>query len=240
MKTLLDFLVADCNLEPRVAQGIIYAGKVFVNEQRIDKPGASIRKNDIVRFAQLERDPSRAADKLRDFLIHYNIEIEETCSLDVGAAHGGFTKVLLERGAKSIICIDVSYGQLDMQLRKDPRVTVFERTPVCHLEKHRLPAKPDFFVADLSFIKASKSLPCIESLFTKRCSGIYLFKPQFEAGQDQLVKGIVISEQVREELKQQFRKWLAGCGWEILQEADSTLKGKKGNRESLFHITKLL
>ena len=231
---LVDYLQQKYGLSEKEAQGLIFAGKVYVNDEKADKPGTLVRAKDAVRYTQSNAYPSRAFQKLKSFVESKSIDVSEKYVLDAGAAHGGFTKVLLEFNASGIVCVDVSYGQLALNLRSHPNVYVKERTSICALTKDQLPFQPDFFVADLSFISAKKSLECIRSLLRSPAKGVYLFKPQFEAKAEQLEKGIVKSEEQRRSLLAGFMDWLEKNNWRVLASEDSELKGKKGNQETLF------
>lgn len=233
---LVDYLQQQYNLSEKESRGLILAGKVYVNEKKIDKPGYFIREKDVVRYTQLNAYPSRAFKKLKSFIESKSIDISEKYVLDAGAAHGGFTKVLLEFNAAGVVCVDVSYGQLALNLRSHVNVYVKERISICALTKDQLPFQPDFFVADLSFISARKSLDCIRSLLRSPATGIYLFKPQFEANTEQLEKGVVKSEEQRTALLLDFIDWLEKNHWRVIAYEDSEVKGKKGNQETLFFI----
>ena len=166
---LVDYLQQQFGLSEKEAQGLIFAGKVFVNDEKADKPGCLIRAKDAVRYTQSNAYPSRSFQKLKSFIENKSIDVSGRYVLDAGAAHGGFTKVLLEFNASGIVCVDVSYGQLALNLRSHQNVYVKERISVCSLTKDQLPFQPDFFVADLSFISAKKE-PGMYSLLIEKSS----------------------------------------------------------------------
>ena len=233
---LLDYLQREHGLSEKEAQGLIYAGKVYVNDQKVDKPGFLIKKSYAIRFTQSSTYPSRASIKLKTFIQSQSIDLSGKSVIDLGAAHGGFTKVALEFKAVQVLCVDGSYGQLALNLRSLPNVYALERTSVCSLSLDKLPFQPDFFVADLSFISARKSLECIRSIVKKPAIGIYLFKPQFEARAEQLEKGIVKNEDQRISLVSDFKDWLKKSDWDVISFENSFLRGRKGNQETLFFL----
>ncbi len=239
MKRRLDQLVAERGLaESRTkAQALIMAGLVFVQGQRADKPGAVVAEDAAI---EVRGKPhpyvSRGGLKLAHGLVHFRIDPKGMVCLDVGASTGGFTDVLLQRGAAKVYAVDVGHGQLDWSLRNDPRVVVLERVNARHLTREQVPDPADLIVCDASFIGLETILPAPMALAAPDAYLIALIKPQFEVGKDRVGKGgIVRDPAAREEARERIRTWLgARPGWTVLGVADSPIEGADGNREYLI------
>jgi 23S rRNA (cytidine1920-2'-O)/16S rRNA (cytidine1409-2'-O)-methyltransferase len=160
--------------------------------------------------------------------------VDGLACLDLGASTGGFTDCLLQRGAASVLCIDVGRAQLHDRLRSDPRVTLLEGTNARDLPK--LPPL-DFFVADLSFISIRRVLPSVALRVAPDTPGVVLLKPQFEAGPENLARGgIVRDEAVRARVLSEFVEWAEGEGWRVNGSMDSPIAGARGNVEFLVWL----
>ncbi len=225
------------------AQALILAGEVFTGEQRLDKPGTLVAADTELRL----KTPgpsyvSRGAFKLIAGLDAFAIDPAGHECLDIGASTGGFTEVLLERGAARVTAVDVGHGQLDWQLRNDRRVVVRERTNARHLTVDRLPAAPSLVVCDASFIGLRTVLPAALALARPGAALVALVKPQFEAGPEAVGKGGVVRDPaVHEAVCTTVQTWLAASmGWSVLGIVPSPLTGPKGNREFLIGATKPL
>ena len=175
---------------------------------------------------------SRGAHKLIGALDAFGLDVRDANALDAGASTGGFTQVLLQRGARHVIAVDVGYGQLAWSLRSDDRVTVLERTNVRHLDASRdeLPYLPDLVVADLSFISLTAVLPALVTVAAPAANLVLMVKPQFEVGKERVGSGVVTSPDLRRE------QWPAVSAAEaekvaIFGVAASPLPGPKGNVE---------
>ncbi|MGB3635049.1 MAG: TlyA family RNA methyltransferase, partial [Rubrobacteraceae bacterium] len=171
------------------AQGLILAGHVRVDGKVVTKAGSRFGEEENL---SLEKEPayvSRAGEKLAAALDHFGIEVAGRKCLDAGASTGGFTDVLLQRGAENVISVDVGYGQFDWSLRNDPRVTVMERTNIRYLSGEALNPEPDLLVGDLSFISLSVALESVVSTTPSIQELVLLVKPQFEAGPGQVGRG---------------------------------------------------
>jgi 23S rRNA (cytidine1920-2'-O)/16S rRNA (cytidine1409-2'-O)-methyltransferase len=153
---------------------------------------------------------------------------------DVGASTGGFTDVLLQRGAARVAAIDVGYGQLHPRIRDDPRVTVLERTNARHLTA--LPFAPQLVVCDVSFISVTLALPPVLRLAAPGWQALVLVKPQFEAGRTETPKGVVRDVEVRRRVVREVVEAALGWGGELARLVDSGLPGPKGNRETVLHL----
>jgi 23S rRNA (cytidine1920-2'-O)/16S rRNA (cytidine1409-2'-O)-methyltransferase len=213
------------------AQALILAGRV----RGVDKPG---RELDEAAPLEVERPPrfvSRGGEKLEHGLDALGVDVRGRDCLDVGASTGGFTDVLLQRGAARVIALDVGYGQLHEKLRADPRVTVLDRTNVRELRE--LPFAPELVTCDVSFISVRTALPPALRLAAPGWEAVVLVKPQFEAGRKDVGRGGVVRDPEihRRVLREVAEAALAWCG-EPVGVVDSGLKGPKGNREFFLHL----
>lgn len=217
------------------AQAFILAGIVYSGERRIDKPGDTLPGT-----APLEvrgRDHpwvSRGGLKLVHGLDRFGIDPAGLVAVDVGASTGGFTHVLLERGAARVYAVDVGIGQLAWSLRNDPRVVVLEKTNARHLTRDHVGDPVDIVVCDASFIGLQTVLPAALDLAAPDARLIALIKPQFEAGREHVGKGGVVRDPaVHDEVCRRTVAWLEGRGWSVLGVEPSPIQGPKGNREFL-------
>ena len=213
------------------AQALVLAGRV----PGYGKPGTSVEES-----AELtvERPPpyvSRGGEKLAHALDVLGVDPRGKRCLDVGASTGGFTDVLLQRGALAVIALDVGYGQLHPRLRGDPRVTVVERTNVRELET--LPFAPELVVCDVSFISLRKALPPALRLAAPGWEAIVLVKPQFEAGREEVGRGGVVRDPaVHRRVLLEVAEAALAWGATTVGVTDSGLPGPKGNREFFLHL----
>lgn len=219
------------------AQALILAGRVLVNEQKVEKPGAAVA--DDVRIRLLGNDlryVSRGGLKLERALSYWNIDVTGTTCMDVGASTGGFTDCLLQHGAAHVIAVDTGYGQIDMKFRNDARVTLLEKTNARYLKASDLPDHgPIAFVAmDVSFISATLVLPAVTATAEPR-SVVVLVKPQFEAGRENVGKGGIVRDEVAQlAAVEKVRNALVELGFEVHEPIDSPILGTEGNREFLL------
>jgi 23S rRNA (cytidine1920-2'-O)/16S rRNA (cytidine1409-2'-O)-methyltransferase len=223
------------------AQALILAGEVFAGEQRLDKPGTLLDEAIELRLKSTgPRYVSRGAFKLIAGLDAFAVSAEGKLCLDIGASTGGFTEVLLERGAKAVVAVDVGHGQLDWRLRNDPRVRVLERTNARHLIAEQLPAPPEIIVCDASFIGLRTVLAAALGLAAPGARLVALIKPQFEAGPEAVGKGGVVRDPaVHDAVCAAVRIWLETVmGWTVQGIVPSPILGPKGNREFLVGATK--
>jgi 23S rRNA (cytidine1920-2'-O)/16S rRNA (cytidine1409-2'-O)-methyltransferase len=223
------------------AQALILAGEVFTGETRLDKPGTLVAVETALRLKTTGPSyVSRGAHKLIAGLDAFAIAPAGRLCLDIGASTGGFTEVLLERGAARVVAVDVGHGQLDWRLRTDPRVLVLERTNARHLTAEALPGAPALVVCDASFIGLRTVLPAALGLAAPAAELIALIKPQFEAGPEAVGKGGVVRDAaVHEAVCASVRDWLeATLGWTVLGIVPSPILGPKGNREFLIGARK--
>ena len=189
MKDRLDRLVLERGLAPsrERAQALILAGRVLVDEQKVEKPGAAIAEAAVLRIlGEEQRYVSRGGFKLEAALVHWRIDLEAHPCMDVGASTGGFTDCMLQHGAASVFAVDTGYGQIADSLRRDPRVTLLERTNARYLKPGDLPPRIRFVSMDVSFISATLVLPGVMAALQAEpapgLAAVVLVKPQFEAG----------------------------------------------------------
>ena len=233
MKKRLDVLLVERGLaESRAqAQALVIAGLVH----GYDKPGHQVDETVELEVTLPPRFVSRGGEKLAHGLDALGVDPAGLYCVDVGASTGGFTDVLLARGAARVIAIDVGYGQLHPRLRADERVTVLERTNARTLTE--LPFAPSFVVCDVSFISVRIALPPVLRLCAPGWQAVVLVKPQFEAGREDVGKGgVVRDDEVRRRVVREVAD--AALGWQasVAGVVDSGLPGPKGNREIFLHL----
>jgi len=237
MRARLDIEMARRGLADsrEAAQRLIMAGRVRVNSRPADK--ADLRVSPDTEIEIVGSDPeyaSRGAYKLIGALDRFSIEVAGRHALDVGASTGGFTDVLLKRGAAQVIALDVGYGQLAERLRTDSRVTVMDRTNIRLVRPGDLPYQPDLVTIDTSFISLRIVLPAVVALLAPKADIVALVKPQFEVGKGKVGKGgIVRDEALRREALEGILDFARSAGFEIIGSMDSPIEGAKGNREFL-------
>jgi len=203
----------------------------------LDKPGARISTEFILKLRENPRYVSRGGEKLEAAFAAFPIDVKGKVCLDVGASTGGFTDCLLAHGARLVHAVDVGYGQLDWKLRQDPRVVVLERRNIRFLEPHELTEPPEFFTADCSFISLCLVLPAVRKLITRDAQGVVLIKPQFEAGREKVGKGGVVRDAtVHETVIERIRLCARDLGFSGFEVIPSPLLGPAGNREFLAWI----
>jgi 23S rRNA (cytidine1920-2'-O)/16S rRNA (cytidine1409-2'-O)-methyltransferase len=238
-KQRVDTLLVDRGLaESRArAQALVMAGRVYAGERRLDKPGQRVASESPL----VVRGPdhpwvSRGGVKLAHGLDHFEIEVAGCTALDIGASTGGFTQVLLARGAAKVYAVDVGHGQLDWSLRNDPRVVVLERTNARYLGRAQVPEPVDLIVCDVSFIGLEVVLPAPLELVAPGAALVALIKPQFEVGRGQVGKGGVVREPAQHRaVVERIAGWLgARPGWRVLGVTESPIRGADGNVEFLI------
>lgn len=238
MDRLDERVVAEGLAESRAkAQALIMAGVVLVDDVVSDKPGHRIRADCVVRLRGApSRFVSRGGDKLAGALADLGIDPAGRTCLDLGASTGGFTDCLLQAGARRVYAVDVGYGQLDVRLRRDPRVVVLERTNARALESAQIPETIGLVVADLAFISLRLVVPALAGV-APAAEWLLLVKPQFEVGREQVGKGgVVRDDALRAAAVDAVRDGCAALGWVEVARADSRVHGPKGNREIFLHL----
>ncbi|MEO2108656.1 MAG: TlyA family RNA methyltransferase [Actinomycetota bacterium] len=221
------------------ARALIDAGSVRVDGVAVPKPASQVTRDQVIHVTEEgPRFASRGGLKLDGALEDLGVDVTGAVALDAGAAHGGFTDVLLRRGAAHVVAVDVAYGQLDWRLRSDDRVTLLERTNVRHLTREDLaPHRPDVIVADLSFISLGKVLPALASLAAERATALPMVKPQFEAGASAVGKGGVVRDPATWiRTMREVAATAAELGFRTLGAAPSRAPGPAGNIEFFLHL----
>jgi 23S rRNA (cytidine1920-2'-O)/16S rRNA (cytidine1409-2'-O)-methyltransferase len=212
---------------------LILSGAVRVDGTHATRPAQSVTPEATIHVE--DNGPeyvSRGALKLEKALDTWNINPQDKTILDVGASTGGFTDLLLRRGARRVFAVDVGYGQLHYRLRTDPRVESLERTNIRYLNE--LPEPVDLGVVDVSFISLKLALPPMFKLVTEAI--VALIKPQFEAGRRDVRKGgVVRDETVRQRVVEELEAWSATQPWRLTQTVESPIKGPAGNIEFLSY-----
>jgi 23S rRNA (cytidine1920-2'-O)/16S rRNA (cytidine1409-2'-O)-methyltransferase len=239
-KRRLDTLLAERGLfesRSRAAAAVI-AGEVRVEGRPAAKPGELVPEGADVAVAEKPPYVSRGGVKLANALDALTIDPSGRRALDVGASTGGFTDVLLQRGAEAVIALDVAYGELHWRLRGDERVTVLERRNARSLEPGELPYAPDLIVADVSFISLTKVLPAVVAAAAARFDLLAMVKPQFEVGRERVGKGGVVrsADDRRAALVAVGEFARSELGLSVLGYAASGLPGPAGNRETFAWI----
>ena len=245
MKLRLDKLLVDRGLAAsrERAQALILAGKVLVNDQKIDKAGAQVAPDAPVRLLGEDlKYVSRGGLKLERAVEHWQIDVRGKVCLDVGASTGGFTDCLLQHGAARVIAIDTGYGQMDFKLRRDPRVRLREKTNARYVTAETIGEKVDLIVIDAAFISATLVLPpVVNAAFPQAADErrgrqvIVLVKPQFEAGREFVSKGgIVRDESAQLASVEKVRRTLLDLACRTIDVIESPILGAEGNREFLL------
>jgi 23S rRNA (cytidine1920-2'-O)/16S rRNA (cytidine1409-2'-O)-methyltransferase len=237
-KRRLDTILVERGLaETRAkAQALVLAGAVWSGERRLDKPGVAIRDDEPLELRGRDHPwVSRGGVKLAHALDHFAIDPKGLVALDIGASTGGFTHVLLSRGAARVYAVDVGHGQLAWTLRQDPRVIVRERCNARSLSAREVPEAPQLIVCDASFIGLETVLPASLALAAPDARLVALIKPQFEVGAARVGKGGVVRDPaLHREVCERICAWLAARpGWRVEGVTESPLRGPQGNIEFL-------
>jgi len=219
------------------AQALILAGRVVVEGLAQPKAGALLPEAARVTVKESYPFVSRGGEKLAGALDHFQVSPAGKVALDTGASTGGFTHVLLTRGAGKVYAVDVGYGQLDATLRNDPRVVVLERMNIRRLPTAAIPEPIDLATLDLSFISLTLVLPKILELLRPGGEIVALVKPQFEVGKGQVGKGGVVRDpQLQQAAVARVAAAATALGLRVSPAFPSTLKGPKGNQEYFLHL----
>jgi 23S rRNA (cytidine1920-2'-O)/16S rRNA (cytidine1409-2'-O)-methyltransferase len=239
-KRRLDQVLVDRGLaESRAkAQALVMAGLVRSEGKRLEKPGQGVAEDVPLELTGQEHPwVSRGGIKLTHALDAFGIDPAGRIALDIGASTGGFTDVLLHRGAAKVYAVDVGHGQLAWKLRQDSRVIVLERTNARHLTRAEIPEAPGIVTCDASFIGLATVLPASLDLAAAGADLVALVKPQFEVGKGRVGKGGVVRDPaLHEEVCASVSAWLAAQqGWRVLALVESPILGPEGNKEFLLH-----
>ena len=218
------------------AQALILAGEVFSGERRIEKAGEPVAPDQPLAIRKPDHPwVSRGGLKLAKALEDFGIDPAGRVALDIGASTGGFTDVLLARGAARVYAVDVGHGQLAWKLRQDERVIVLERTNARYLSREHVPEPVGLIVVDASFIPLRTVLPAPLALAAPGARLVALVKPQFEVGKGRVgAGGVVRDPALHDEVCESVRGWLEDRGWTVLGLTESPITGPKGNKEFLL------
>ena len=221
------------------AQALIMAGQVYVKEVKVLKASEKVAEDaELIVRGHVHPFVGRGALKLDKALKVFGVDVTDVTAMDIGAATGGFTDVLLQNGAKHVYAIDVGYGQLDWKIRSDERVTVLERTNARYLTHQEIPCVPDITVMDVSFISVKLILPVAAELMEHKGRFCILIKPQFEAGREHVgKKGVVRDPAVHRQVIADIAAFMPSIGYVMAQLDFSPITGPEGNIE---YITELL
>ena len=222
------------------AQALIMAGAVFSGERKISKAGDMLAEDAGLEVRGKDHPwVSRGGLKLDHGLAHFGFDVAGAVALDVGSSTGGFTDVLLTRGAAKVYAVDVGTNQLAWKLRQDPRVVVHEQTNARTLDASIIPEPVDIVTCDASFISLTKVLEASLKLAKRGAKLVALVKPQFEAGREEVGKGGVVRDtDVHERVCAQAKDWVISQGWTVLGVTPSPITGPEGNVEFLLGAVK--
>jgi len=235
----LDQLLVDTGLAPsrERARALILAGKILVDGQPITKAGTAIAADAHVMLAAPDHPyVGRGGVKLAHALDTFGVQVDGREALDIGASTGGFTDVLLQRGATRVIALDVGHGQFDWALRHDPRVVLIEGFNARHLTPADLPGPVDLVVVDVSFISLRHILPAVPPVVRPGADVVALVKPQFEAGRAEVRKGIIRDPAVQVRVVEEIAAAAAGVGLTRVASTASPITGARGNQEFFLHL----
>lgn len=217
------------------AENFIKLGLVKVNGKVIKKPGYLVSQEDELSL-EGEQYVSRAALKLASVAELFKLDFRNKTVLDVGSSTGGFTDYAIQNGAKKVIAVDVGTNQLHASLLSNPKIELHEKTDIRDFKTNQI---IDTIVADVSFISLKQVMPYLKPLASKDTEFIMMCKPQFEAGKDQVNKGVIKNSAIRRKILKDFEIWLNQNGFIIKEKADSQVAGSKGNIERFYKLKKV-
>lgn len=241
-KLRLDVALTERGLAPsrEKAKALIMAGEVFVDGEKCDKAGETVREDASIELrGKGLRYVSRGGLKLEKAMELYGLTLEGKVCMDIGASTGGFTDCMLQNGASRVYAIDVGYGQLAWSLRTDARVINLERTNVRYLTPEQVPELVQFASVDVSFISLTLVLPVLFQFLADGGEAVCLVKPQFEAGKGKVgKKGVVREPEIHIEVCEKIYDFCTGHGFCVKAMTFSPVKGPEGNIEYLFYLQK--
>ncbi len=222
------------------AKAYIMSGIVYVNNQKVDKAGTTVKPDDTIEVRGTTlKYVSRGGLKLEKAINCFGINLSDKICADIGASTGGFTDCMLQNGAQKVYAIDVGYGQLAWKLRCDERVINLERTNFRYVTNEQIPDMLDFASVDVSFISLSHILPVLTGLLKQNAYAVCLIKPQFEAGKENVgKKGVVRDKEVHIAVNEKIKNIILENGFSLVNLSFSPIKGPEGNIEYLAYIQK--
>jgi 23S rRNA (cytidine1920-2'-O)/16S rRNA (cytidine1409-2'-O)-methyltransferase len=235
----LDRILVERGLAPTraKAQALVLAGRVSSEGVRLEKPGLACPVDLPIVLRAGPRWVSRAGEKLDAAVDAFALRVGGRDALDVGASTGGFTEVLLARGARRVIALDVGRGQLDWGLRRDPRVVALEGVNARNLLPEDLPFRPSVATVDVSFISLRLVLPPVAGCMTADADVIALVKPQFEVGRGEVGRGGIVRDRERHRrVLSEIAAFATGQGWGVLGAVAAAVPGAEGNQEYVLHL----
>jgi 23S rRNA (cytidine1920-2'-O)/16S rRNA (cytidine1409-2'-O)-methyltransferase len=245
MKVRIDKLLVERGLVPsrERAQAMVLSGRVLVNEQKVDKAGASVDPAAAIRLLGDDlKYVGRGGLKLEAALRDWEIDLTGRTCMDVGASTGGFTDCMLQHGAAEVIAVDTGYGQIHARLRSDPRVKLLEKTNARYLTPQDIAragasAAIGFIAIDVSFISVTLVLPAVlEATAPSRREAVILIKPQFEVGRERVGKGGIVKEEAaQQDAVRKVQRKVEELGGKHIELMESPILGMEGNREFLLH-----
>ena len=219
------------------ARALVLAGQVTVDGQPVTKAGTTVDdESDVALIAPDHPYVGRGGLKLAHALDAFHIAVDGRQCLDIGASTGGFTDVMLQRGAARVVALDVGHGQLDWRLRNDPRVVVLEHTNARHLTIDALPGRVDLVTIDVSFISLARIFPVLPPVLNAAADIVTLVKPQFEAGRNEVRKGVIRDPAVHDRVLDEVTAAATEVGLTRMAWTTSPVTGQKGNIEFLAHF----
>lgn len=239
MRVRLDQLLLDRKLAPsrERARALVIAGQVTVDGRTVTKAGTAVDDEaDVALIAPDHPYVGRGGLKLAHALDTFQISVARRECLDIGASTGGFTDVMLQRGAARVVALDVGHGQLDWRLRQEARVVVLEHVNARTLTLDMLPGRVDLVTIDVSFISLARILPVVPPVLNPGADVVALVKPQFEAGRKEVRKGIIRDAAVHARVLEEVAAVGAEVGLTRVASTSSPITGQKGNVEFLVHF----
>jgi len=241
LKIRLDRLLVDRGIAAtrEKARALIMSGSVLVGDERISKAGTRIPQDARIRIkGGTNPYVSRGGLKLEGALRSFGIDVKGAVALDIGASTGGFTDCLLQGGAQKVYAIDVGYGQIDWKLRTDQRVVIFEKTNIRYFSGEGIEDEIDLAVVDVSFISLKLVLPVAFRITGKDAVILALIKPQFEAGRDEVGRGVIRDPRVHKKVVDEIVAFSTTLGLEVVDTCESPITGPAGNREFFLYARK--
>ena len=241
-KIRIDIALVKLNLveSRQKASAIIMLGDVFLDEKKIDKAGYIVRSGSVIKIKTKAHSwVSRGGIKLNYAITKFKIDVKNKKCIDLGCSTGGFTHVLLNKGAKKILCFDVGYGQLAWKIRNNKRVKVFEKFNARNISISVTEKKQDILVCDVSFISIKKIIPVCLDVMKNDSILLILIKPQFEAGRKHIEKGgIILNPKIHEKVCNDIKHWFeTELKKNIIGIIESPIKGQKGNKEFFICVS---
>lgn len=236
MKQRLDQFMAQQHIAPTRSQAESYIklGLVLVNKKIIKKTGYMVSEADHVELTEVNSYVSRAGLKLASVSAKLGLDFRQKTVLDVGSSTGGFTDYALQNGASKIIAVDVGTDQLHPTLLANPKIELHEKTDIRNFTTDQI---IDIVVIDVSFISLRQILPHISLIVSPKSLVVAMLKPQFEAGQNQVNKGVIKNDHIRRDIIKGFEKWVTN-NYKVIKKADSEIAGAKGNLERFYLLQK--